>query len=294
MTGLREGGDGIMFGYDKLKIDRVLEEEQKEQKENQMKWYNYLISVLIVLVGAVFAAYTGITIPFVCRFVAFVFIAAGIVSILSYCIRDVASGYYRLELVYGIMAVFIALVIYTKQDAVEVYFPVIVGIVLFANGVVKLQHSIDMKRIDRKMKKVTEMWLVVMIFALMCIAAGSIAIYLTPADNRTLFLFVGISLIAAGASDVFVHIVFNQKVKMFKRGDYLTEEDKKEEKPAIQEAKEVSLEAPEEIREEIPADTTADITEEVAKEFHEDTPDETGDQQSDAVTENNNDADQQA
>ncbi len=201
--------------------------EKREENENQLKWYHYLISLMFVAVGAVFILYTPINMTFICYFFGCVFAAAGIVSILTYIIRDVSSGYYRLDLVYGVMAAFAALLFYTKKDIVGEYFPVIIGCLLLGNGVIKLQHSIDMKRIDRKMKKVTEMWLVVMIFALMCIAAGFISVYLTPEKERTLFVFVGISLIVAGVSDIFTHIVFNRKVRAFKKER--TEDPDKEE-----------------------------------------------------------------
>lgn len=194
---------------------------------------DYLISLLFILVGVVFIAYVEIDIHFICMFFACVFAVAGTVSVLTYIFRDVETEFYRLDLVYGVMALFAALLFFTKQDVVEVYFPIIFGCILFANGVIKLQHSIDMKRIDRKMKKVTEMWLVVMIFALMCIAAGVVAVYLTPENSRTLFLFVGISLVVAGITDVFTQIVFNRKVKLFKSGNYepdIKPEEKKEEK----------------------------------------------------------------
>ena len=230
-----------MFGSGKRKeIEREVRQDMKEQKENQLKWYHYLLSILFVLVGAVFIVYVQMDIAFICKIFACVFAAAGLVSIVTYCVRDIAAGYYRLDLVYGIMALFIALIFFTKQDVVGVYFPIIVGCILFANGVVKLQHSIDMKRIDRKMKKVTEMWLVVMIFALMCIAAGAVAVYLSPAEERTLFLFIGIALVVAGITDVFTHIVFNRKVKIFRNGDYITEteETSEKEEPAAEPAPE--------------------------------------------------------
>ncbi len=217
-------GGYVMFGSRK-EIEREVRQDMKEQKENQLKWYHYLLSVFFVLVGAVFIAYVQMDIAFICKIFACVFAVAGLVSIITYCVRDIATGYFRLDLVYGIMALFIALIFFTKQDVIGVYFPVIVGCILFANGVVKLQHSIDMKRIDRKMKKVTEMWLVVMIFALMCITAGAVAVYLKPENDRTLFMFIGIALVVAGITDVFTHIVFNRKVKIFRSGDYLTKED---------------------------------------------------------------------
>ena len=266
-----------MFGSGK-KIEKALEEEQKVQRENQLKWHHYLISFLFVLVGAVLIAYKGIDIPFICSFFACVLAVAGVICVLSYCIKDVSTGYYRLDLVYGIMLLFASLLFYTKQDAVGAYFPIIAGVILFANGVVKLQHSIDMKRIDKKMKRVTEMWLVVMIFALMCIAAGSVAVYLTPQEQRTLFIFIGISLIVAGSTDVFTHIVFNRKVKIFKSGasdekeidDQPFAEPKEEdgqhaEEPAEATDTYVSEEAVDVIKEDVPITEEAEeITEETA------------------------------
>lgn len=247
-----------MFGSGK-KIEKALEEEKREQRENQLKWHHYLISFLFVLVGAVLIAYKGIEISFICGFFACVFAIAGVICILSYCIKDVSTGYYRLDLVYGIMLLFAALLFFTKQDVVGEYFPIIAGVMLFANGVVKLQHSIDMKRIDKKMKKVTEMWLVVMIFALMCIAAGSVAVYLTPQEQRTLFIFIGISLIAAGSTDVFTHIVFNRKVKIFKSGVSDTEETEYEPVTEVIQEEAPKDVGPDEIRTEpdiIPEETT--------------------------------------
>lgn len=227
-----------MFGLKsnlKKTIEQDIRNEQQEQKDNQMKWDNYLISILFVLVGTVFVVYVNMDILFICRFFAFVFAAAGIVSIVMYIVKDVASGFYRLDLVYGVMAVFAALLFITKHEVIEVYFPIIAGCILFANGVVKLQHSIDMKRIDRKMKKVTEMWLVIMIFALFCIAAGFVAVFMNYEKDRTFFLFVGISLIFAGVTDAFTHFVFGRKVKMFRGSEFKpeTEPEPVKEKEAV-------------------------------------------------------------
>ena len=205
----------------KTERERELELEiRNEQKESQLKWYHYLLSALVVLMGLVFIVYKEINVPFLCRLFACVFAAAGVVSIVSYVVKDVAIGYYRLDLVYGMMAIFIAVLFFTKQDELGEYFPLIAGMILVSSGVIKFQHSIDMKRIDRKMKRVTEAWLVVMIFALMCITAGVVAVYMKPEDSRTLFLFVGISMMVAGASDIFTNLVFNRKVKQFRTGDY--------------------------------------------------------------------------
>lgn len=218
-----------MFGYEKKVKKEAKEEfakEQKEQKVSQQKWHHFLTSLLLVLAGLVFIIYTPIDVAFICRLAACIFAVAGLVSIVSYIVRDVETGYYRLELVTGIMLMFFALVFYTKQDVMESNFPVIAGIILFTNGVIKLQHSIDMKRIDRKMKKVTEGWLVVMIFALMCIAAGTVIVYMTPSQDKKMFLIIGISFVVAGLTDIFTGMTFTGKVKDFKSGKYLTEETK--------------------------------------------------------------------
>ncbi len=215
-------------------------ETKPEVKQN--KWHHYLISILFVLVGLLFVIYEQMDIALVCKVFAGVFAAAGIVSVISYCIRDVGSGYYRLDLAVGVMALFAALLFITGQDAVNEYFPMIAGIILFSNGVIKLQHSIDMKRIDRKMKKVTEMWLVVMIFALAGIAAGFVTVYLTPEKMRTLFLLTGAALIVAGVSDIFTHIVFAAKVRAFKNMDEETSDESKVEEVTAQQTVAESVE----------------------------------------------------
>ena len=186
------------------------------EKDNPLKFYHYILSVLFVLVGTVLIAYSEIDMDFICKFAAGVFAVAGLVSIVSYCIRDAAVNYYRLDLVYGMMALFLALVFITKQDEIAEYLPILIGCILVANGVVKFQHSIDMKRIDRKVKKVSEAWLVVMIFAIICTAAGVITIYIPFSDDRALFIFVGIAFIVAGVTDIIAHFVFNRKVKSFR------------------------------------------------------------------------------
>ena len=216
-----------MFGYKKRIVREAKEEfvkEQEEQENSNQKWRHFLTSLLLVLTGLVFTVYTGIDVPFICKLAAGIFTIAGIITILSYVFRDVATGYYRLELVYGVMLLFLALVFCTKQDVVEANLPVIAGIILFMNGVIKLQHSIDMKRIDKKMKKVTESWLVVMIFALICIAGGTVIVYMTPSQERKLFIIIGIFFIVAGLTDIFTSMVFDGKVNDFKSGKYVQDE----------------------------------------------------------------------
>ena len=209
--------------------EKELEQQiRDEQKEHQQKWYHYLISVLIVLLGLVFIVDRDLDVAFLCRLFACVFAAAGVISIITYCIKDVTLGYYRLDLAYGMMALFAAVLFFTKQEDLGTYFPLIAGAILVANGVVKFQHSIDMKRIDRRMKRVTEAWLVVMIFALICMTAGAVASYMNTDDMRKLFIFAGIAFIVAGASDIFTNIAFNRKVKLFRSGQYGTEDHKEE------------------------------------------------------------------
>lgn len=262
-------------------------DKKPEVSDNQLKWYHYLISLMFVFVGVVFTVYAQIDITFICYFLGCVFALAGLVSILTYVIRDVSSGYYRLDLVYGVMAAFAALLFYTKTDIVRQYFPLIIGCILLGNGVIKLQHSIDMKRIDRKMKKVTEMWLVVMIFAILCIAAGFISVYLAPEKERTLFVFVGISLAVAGITDIFTHIAFNRKVREFRKAADDVAEDAEQ---AQKEALSVEDPAPEEnvpkedISEYVP-ETQTD-PEAPGTEPGQDQPDDAGEQGSEEVRDN--------
>lgn len=244
-----------MFGRNKSTAEKSIEQDQDRSR---IKWQQYLIAILFILVGVLFIMFKEIDMSVVCKIFAAVFAVSGVFSIISYIVRDVDRVYYRLDLASGVMALFATLLFITGQDAVSEYFPVIAGAILLGNGVIKLQHSIDMKRIDRKMKKVTEMWLVVMIFALIGIAAGFITVYLTPEKERTMFILIGIALIVAGASDVFTHIVFARKVKLYRSGDYLVEETEPAKEEAVIEAHAVQEEALAPAVSELPAAEPAD------------------------------------
>lgn len=226
---------------------------------SKFRFRHFLVPVLFILMGIVFIAYTKLDVKFLSRFFAFVFALSGVGMILSYIVKDIEAGYYRLDLVYGVMSLYIAVLCATKQDIIETYFPMLIGSIIFGNGVVKLQHSIDMKRIDRKMKTVTERWLVVMIFALVCIACGAITIYLLPSSGRTLFVFVGAALLFAGATDIFTHVGFARKIRAY--------DEIKNEKEASPE--EITKESNEEIKEKTKEETVPKQQEEVMEEVKE-------------------------
>lgn len=200
----------------KSEVKHKAKQEDRQEKRG-LKWYAYLFSLIFVLAGLVLIIYVQIDLKFIWKLLACLFGAGAVISIASYCVRDVAEGYLRHELVMGLAALFAALMFLSKQEDLGTCFPILAGLILFVDGVVKLQHCIDMKRIDRKMKQVNEMWLVVMIFALICISLAFVVVYIRSAD-RTLFLLTGISLVVAGLSDVFVHIVFNRRIKVFTEG----------------------------------------------------------------------------
>lgn len=220
---------------------------------------NYLISLLFVLAGVVFIVYPDIEMAFICRFFAAVFALAGIALVISYFLMDESVAYGRPHLALGIMSAFAALLFLVRQEAVREYFPVIAGTILLANGVVKLQHSVDMKRIDRKLKKVMEMWLVIMIFAILCIAAGAVTIFLTPDKERTLFVFVGISLVVAGITDIITNVVFDRKVKEYKEQSN-TETVKETAGEEIQNEPEVDLQPQVSLQQEEPVITEETVT----------------------------------
>ncbi|MBO4267338.1 MAG: DUF308 domain-containing protein [Lachnospiraceae bacterium] len=223
-----------------------------------MKLYHYLLSIVLILTGLVFLVYSEIEVEFICIVAACAFAVAGIASVISYFVREAAESFYRLDLVHGIMALFLAVVFVTKREEIAEYFSIMIGCILVANGVVKLQHAVDMKRIDRKMRKVTETWLIVVIFSLLVIAAGTIAIYAPPSEERTLFVYFGIAFVVAGITDIFTQFVFNRKVRSFHKAAEEALEEKMDSQTAAHQAADPQPEEASDKVETIPEEIVSD------------------------------------
>lgn len=178
--------------------------------EKRMKVSSSLLSVLSILLGIILVAFPETTMITICYIFAGCLLLVGLYYVVAYFRKDLMEAYYQFDLVIGMVILVIGICIIWKVDAVISMIPMFMGIVIFANGIVKLQHSIDLKRAN------FSGWIYVLIFALLCIAI-SIVLLLEPKSMAAIFTrMVGIGFVFSGVTDLITMFFLTKQIKMFK------------------------------------------------------------------------------
>ncbi|MBR2276140.1 MAG: DUF308 domain-containing protein, partial [Lachnospiraceae bacterium] len=148
--------------------DKKVDEEVRRQiiMENKVKKDVYVFAVSFIVMGLIMIFFPQFTLETICYLFAAVLAVLGIFNLIVYFTRDILKDVYRYDFVSGVMMILLAIVFVWRSQLVINLIPIVMGLVVFWNGVTKLQRSIDLGRTGYSG------WIFVLIFALMSIAVG--------------------------------------------------------------------------------------------------------------------------
>lgn len=175
----------------------------------QVKWQTIVTSLLYVILGIVAVAIPETMVRVLGYLVGVLFILAGAVSMICYLLREVGRNYDRNDFGYGLVGIAVGVVFLYKVEWIASLLPVILGILVLASGCVKLQHVIDMKRME------CGNWIPVLAVAALNVIFGAVLIA-NPFDTvLLLFQMIGLGLIFSGISDCATVVYMACRVKDF-------------------------------------------------------------------------------
>lgn len=185
----------------------------------EAKWQNLIGNAVYIIMGIVLLVFPEASAQTFCYVIGISAIVIGVFTILIYLFREVQKNYYRNDFVLGSMEILLGAVVLYKAELVVSLIPYILGILVVFSGILKLQTTIDVRR----MRLGTE--LVFLILSLVNIAWG-IVLILDPfraymADQiaalRMLFIFIGIGLLFSGISDTISTLYMSRMVRRVER-----------------------------------------------------------------------------
>ncbi|MCR5107726.1 MAG: DUF308 domain-containing protein [Lachnospiraceae bacterium] len=182
--------------------------EKKFQKEM------YLFAAAYIIMGIWMVIFPQFTLEMICYLFAAVLAVLGIFNIIMYFSKDVKNSLYRHDFAGGAICILIAIVMIWKSQMFINIIPLVMGIIIFANGVMKLQRVLDLKRIGYSG------WVFVLLFALLSICVGIFVMFQPDFIAKAVIIIIGISLIFSGITDVMTLIVMKKQVS-----EYLGEDD---------------------------------------------------------------------
>ncbi|MDO4323633.1 MAG: DUF308 domain-containing protein [Lachnospiraceae bacterium] len=170
-----------------------------------------LVSALYVVLGIVLLVWPTTSVKMICYGLGFVMVVLGITYGIIYFTKDNLSGFLQMDLVIGIVCLAFGVFILLNPTFLSTVLPFAMGIILLLGAVVKIQSSLNMKRL--KFSK----WYLVLICALVIVALGIVLLCNPFNEERYMILYIGICLIFDGVTNLVSLICIQTRVKKLAR-----------------------------------------------------------------------------
>lgn len=166
---------------------------------NEVKGFSksyIFLSALYVALGIVLIAWPALSVRMIGIALGIVMIVLGITYGFIYYTRDNHQGFLQMDLVIGIVCIAFGVFILLNQTFLTEVLPFAMGIILLLGAVVKIQNSLNMRKL--KLRK----WYLTLICALILIALGVVLLCNPFKEERYLLLYIGICLILDGLTNL--------------------------------------------------------------------------------------------
>jgi len=178
-----------------------------------------VMAIAYIIIGIVMVIYPAITMKTLVYYGAIALIVIGAVNILRYVIRGLRGGVLNNFMVTGCMMIIIGIVLLIKPELAINTIPLLLGLAILLDGLIKLQRSIDLARLK------FDGWIFILLISALCIAMA-IVIISNPFETATVLLVVeGISLIFSGVTQLVIAIIVAKKLKKYREEHHLVEDE---------------------------------------------------------------------
>ena len=164
-----------------------------------------LTSIAIGILGLIILFNPNETIALLSLILGIIIMIIGIGKIISYIILRKESNFSNYDLIYGIIAIVISIIMLANANAFVTIVRVIIGIWIAYTGIMKLIYALNLKSLS------SSSWIAVMIMAIITIIAG---VYIAI-DSSILIMVFGVILIAYAVIDIIEQIIFMIDVNKF-------------------------------------------------------------------------------
>lgn len=167
---------------------------------------------IYIILGIVMIVFPETTMKTFCLVLGIIGVVLGMINLVSYFSRNVMDSVYRYDFAGGIVMILAGIVFIVKMDRIIELIPIILGVLIIASGLIKLQHSIDLKRIEYSG------WVYVLVFSLLCLSVGTVCVLQPDFIASTLVVILGISFLFCGITDLVTLVFLSKRMKEFTKG----------------------------------------------------------------------------
>lgn len=158
---------------------------------------SFLLSAAVsIILGIVLIVYPVKTSLLICYIAGALLLFGGVVALIRYIASRGEPFFFRYDLFVALVLILFGCSVIFESDLVIAFIPVVIGIILLANGLLSIQKAFNLKKTG------LEKWWLEFLLALLTSVLG-IIICTNPFDAvATTNIFIGICLVYSGISDL--------------------------------------------------------------------------------------------
>lgn len=166
-------------------------------------WISILESLIFIILGIILVSNPEGTITVISRILGTVFIVIGILKIISYFMTREKDDFYNYDLIYGIIAIIIGIVVIAYMNIIGSLFRIIIGIWIIYTALIRINLAIKIKKIN------STIWIYSLMLAILMIICG---VY-TIVNSSVIVVTIGTIMIIYALADIIENIIFMKNIK---------------------------------------------------------------------------------
>lgn len=172
-----------------------------------------IVSLSYLMLGLVLLFYPGFSMLTLCYIFGVITLVYGVYHIVVYFMKEGTSTLFRLDFVVGLIAVAASLWMLVRPTGILKVLPIILGAFVVLSALMKLQYSIDLKKLayDR--------WWLVLIFALVCLGLGGLLLARPFASAKTMTRVIGGVLALDGIAGIWTMVCISLQLRQIYKAE---------------------------------------------------------------------------
>ena len=151
-----------------------------------------IISILFIVLGIILIAKPEFSLIAICRLFGIIILVPGIIQLANFLRKPTEENIFGLDLVFGLFFILLGIFMLIAPKAVVSAFPLMIVIVIIIDSILRLQLSINLKRISY------DRWWVHLCFAILTGVLGVLLVFNPFAGSVILTRIIGITLTISG------------------------------------------------------------------------------------------------
>lgn len=178
---------------------------------HNMKLSFLLAAVLYIILGLILLIWPGVSATVFCYAFGGILLIYGVVTIVSFFLRDSRQGSFVFELFLGIVAAALGLLFLLRPVIVASVLPVILGLFIVVDGLVNLKRALELRRM------LYVRWTVPLVLSAVSAVLGLVIVFQPFLAAEALVMLIGAVLIYEGLSDLWTIFRVSQWTKEYRK-----------------------------------------------------------------------------